>query len=430
MKRRIVLAIMISITLAVVVFAVPLGVVIDRVFEDEALLRLERVTILAERDIPSGWRPGDPLWLDDPGGTTLGVYDPDGARVFGAGPTVADQPVLDAVGDRIGEAETGTSYVITVPILDNDQVVAVLRAEQPLSVTDRRIRAAWASMGLLGFAVITLSGLLGRWLAQRIAVPVEALHRTARQLGTDGEAVTLPASGLAELDDVAVALKDAATRVADSVERERAFTASVSHQLRTPITGLRLLLETEQVAPRTDRGDIVRDACAAVARLEATVEELLLLARHRPADRSSLDLADVLVGVDRRWRQSFDNARRSLQLPAPGEGSMQLFVSASALDNIVDVLVDNALRHGQGTVSINWVAVDGGVSVRVADEGNVERGRIDRLLAQTPSAVASDTTRIGLRFAGRLAHAEGGELICTSDDPTTFALVVPHAPPA
>ena len=109
---------------------------------------------------------------------------------------------------------------------------------------------------------------------------------------------------------------------------------------------------------------------------------------------------------------------------------MQLFVSASALDNIVDVLVDNALRHGQGTVSINWVAVDGGVSVRVADEGNVERGRIDRLLAQIPSVVASDTTRIGLRFAGRLAHAEGGELICTSDDPTTFALVVPHASPA
>src|SRR6476661_7485789 len=137
---------MVVASLAVVAFGLPLAIVIDRDYESEALQRLERAAILAERDVPTGWRPGQALVLDQPGaGTSFGLYDPAGDLVDGSGPAAADEPARAALDDRVGDAETADAYVVAVPVLDGGQVVGVLRAQQPLGVTDRRIRAAWAS---------------------------------------------------------------------------------------------------------------------------------------------------------------------------------------------------------------------------------------------------------------------------------------------
>ena len=266
MKRRIVVAIVLVAGLAVTAFGIPLGLVIDREFESQALLNLERAAILAERDIPTGWRPGDELTLDRAtGDIRFGVYDANGVLVSGEGPTNGDEAVRTALEDRVGEAEVDNADVITVPITDGP-VVGVLRAAQPLAATDRRVRAAWASMGLLAFAVIAGAVILAGRLARRISVPIEALHANAATLGTDALAPPLPSSGMAEIDDVAGALEHAARRVEESVQRERLFSAAVSHQLRTPITALRLLVDTELAAPRADPAELLHEAAGAVTR--------------------------------------------------------------------------------------------------------------------------------------------------------------------
>jgi signal transduction histidine kinase len=426
-KRRIVAAIMLVATLAVVAFGLPLAVVIDREYEAEALQRLERAAVLAERDIPAGWRPGDALTLDQPGaGTSFGVYGPGGPLVYGSGPQGGDDPVAAAFDDRIGEAEADGEYVIAAPVLDGGQVVAVLRAQQHLAVTDRRIRAAWASMGLLGFAVIAAAGLLARRLARRIATPVEQLQVAATQLGVDGEAVDFPHCGMAELDDVATALGDAAARVADSVERERAFSSEVSHQLRTPITGLRLLLETELVAPRPDPTTVLHEGVEAVERLGSTVEDLLSLSRGRPVDRQPLDVDGLFAELGDRWRPVFAEAGRPLHIgdAAPGAPPVA-FASRSAVAHIVDVLVDNALRHGEGDVTVACRPTDGVLSVLVGDEGTADAAVIAGASAPRGAAAGGGRRPIGLGLARRLAHAEGGELVCSSTTPTTFELLLP-----
>jgi signal transduction histidine kinase len=432
-KRRIVIAIVLVAGLAVVTFGVPLGVVIDREFEGQALLRLERSAILATRDIPDGWQPGDTLAIDVPDrDTVFGVYDAAGTRVFGNGPARGDESVRTALGDRIGEAELPGSYVIAVPITNGGPVVAVLRAEQRIAVTDRRIRAAWASMGLLAFAVIGGSLLLARRLARRIAVPVEALRTNAARLGAEGTSPVLPRSGLAEIDDVAAALEGAATRVAESVERERAFSAEVSHQLRTPITGLRLLIETELVAPRGDTTAVWRDAAAAVARLESTIEDLLSLARNRPSDRGPLDLRALLQDLEQAWLAAFARVGRALRvMEDPAALEVTVVASRSALGHILDVLVDNARRHGSGTVGISCERVDGGIALRVVDDGDlgpVDPEELFRRTARPGRAATGDVADserrgIGLNLARRLAQAEGGDLVCTSTSPTTFSVL-------
>jgi signal transduction histidine kinase len=279
--------------------------------------------------------------------------------------------------------------------------------------------------------VIGGSILLARRLARRISVPVEALQASAARLGVDGATVALPQSGMVEIDDVAAALEHAATRIGESVEQERAFSAEVSHQLRTPITGLRLLIETELLAPRSDPTVALRDAAVVVGRLETTVEELLSLARNRPTDRDVVDLDALLRDLDERWRPVFGNARRSLQIPTRPDDVCDVTVvaSKSALGHIMDVLVDNALRHGVGEVTISRERIDGGVALRVADHGALSDKDTEAVFSRhAPNARhgQGDPPRhgIGLAMARRLAHAEGGELVCSSPAPTTFSVLL------
>jgi signal transduction histidine kinase len=236
---------------------------------------------------------------------------------------------------------------------------------------------------------------------------------------------------MVEIDDVAAALEHAATRIGESVEQERAFSAEVSHQLRTPITGLRLLIETELLAPRSDPTVALRDAAVVVGRLETTVEELLSLARNRPTDRDVVDLDALLRDLDERWRPVFGNARRSLQIPTRPDDVCDVTVvaSKSALGHIMDVLVDNALRHGVGEVTISRERIDGGVALRVADHGALSDTDTEAVFSRhAPNARhgqgAPPRHGIGLAMARRLAHAEGGELVCSSPAPTTFSVLL------
>jgi signal transduction histidine kinase len=233
-----------------------------------------------------------------------------------------------------------------------------------------------------------------------------------------------------EIDDVAEAVEDAAMRVAESVDRERAFSAEVSHQLRTPITGLRLLIDTEKFAPRADPTLILHDAGAVVSRLEATVDELLSLARNRPTDRGILDPGTVLGDVEQRWQPAFFRSGRTMRVKAPRvDDDTVVVASRSALDHILDVLVDNALRHGVGAVTISYEPVDGGVALRVADEGQLGEISLEDLFAapaygRSDKGVVVARRGIGLGLARRLAQAEGGELACTSVAPTTFSVLL------
>lgn len=429
MKRQIVVAIVTVAVLAVLAFGIPLGVVLDREFESQALLRLVQAAILAERDIPADWRPGDAPQLDAPTRDAIfGVYDARGSRIFGVGPELGDAPVMAALEDRVGETER-SSYVIAVPIARNNAIVGVLRAEQQLSVVDRRVRAAWTSMGLLAFLILGGAVLLAQRLARRIAVPIDALRANAQQVGTDGSRLTFARSGLPEVDEVADALADAVSRVAESVDRERAFSADVSHQLRTPITALRLLVETELVAPRPDPTVILRESAKVVAQLESTVEQLLLLARNRPTDRAELNPASVVRDLEQRWRAAFGAERRSLVSRLDASYPLQVIASRSAVGHVLDVLVDNAIRHGTGDVTVTVAAINAGLALRVADCGNLGDVEAEAMFTGRPigldQGIEAFRRGIGLGLARRLAQAEGGELVCSSTDPTTFLLMLP-----
>src|SRR5262245_52909696 len=137
MRHRILLAILSVTGIAVVLFGLPLAIIVERLVDEDALLRVERQAVLAARDVPSDFATNpDPTELPVHDDISLALYDLSGARVAGTGPPVADDVTREALGDRVADTETDGARIVAVPVADNEHVVGVIRAEQPTSASN------------------------------------------------------------------------------------------------------------------------------------------------------------------------------------------------------------------------------------------------------------------------------------------------------
>ena len=147
------------------------------------------------------------------------------------------------------------------------------------------------------------------------------------------------------------------------------------------------------------------------------------MARDTNAPHDTLDVQAALVDLDRRWRGPFAADARPLRvhaepgLPRPG-------ASPAATRQVLDVLVDNALRHGRGEVRVTARATRDAVAIDVADQGpGIPSGRADPFERRTDGATGHG---IGLALAQSLAEAEGGRLVLARRAPgAEFTLLLP-----
>jgi signal transduction histidine kinase len=218
-----------------------------------------------------------------------------------------------------------------------------------------------------------------------------------------------------------VALDATAVRIAQLVGREREFTVNAAHQLRTPLTALRLRLEEIEARRPAGLEDETARALHEVDRLQATVDDLLKLAREgRAGDARPLDLGALVRTHATRWRPIFDRAGRRLQI-ADGDGATPL-ASRGAIGQALDVLVDNALQHGDGTVTVAVERRDGRAVLSVSDEGpGVAPGSERSIFLRGGSAAGG--TGVGLHLARSLVEAENARLRVAKARPATFEIV-------
>jgi signal transduction histidine kinase len=416
MRRRVFTSAVLLTIVAVVLFGLPLALVVRDLYLNEATLRLEREATLALRRVPDDFtfHTGE-VTLPARANTTFGLYDANGQRVLGGGPARGDTAVQAALASNIVDSERGGRLVVGVPVAADEQVEGVLRVEQPTSVIDGRLAATWAVMALLGLAAVAVAAMLGHHQATRVTRPVEDLRDAAVELGQGNFAISTPTSGVPELDDAAAALAATADRLGEMVSRERAFSADASHQLRTPLTGLRLLVETELAAPRDDPTVLLKEALGEIDELEDTIDQLLRLARDAPDDRGRVDVDALFAGASERWRSPLVAAGRDLRV----EEATVLHpprASTTAVEQILDVLLGNALEHGAGAVTLSGRAVEGGLAIDVADEGPGIQG--DPAEAFSRRSRRAKGHGIGLALARSLAEAEGGRLVVRRATPS------------
>ncbi len=427
LRQRILAGILGVTALAVLLFAVPLAAATDRLYRGEKLARLQAdATRIVARvpDNPITATSPATLPSDLPRDTVVGLYTPAGDRAVGKGPS---RSALAAAGrdGRVHEGKENGQLAVAVPVPSDSNIVAIVRAAVPTTSVTHRTYRSWLGMGLLGLAVMMIAGLLARRQAQRIADPLERLTASARALGDGDFAVSAQHSGIAEADAASQALQDTAGRIGRLLERERAFSADASHQLRTPLTGLLLGLESALDRPNADLRAAVQEGIGRGRQLQDTIGDLLSLRRDTAERLPSIDLHLELQAAADRWSSQFQHQQRRVRANV-SHGLPPVAASAAAVRQVLDVLLGNALEHGGGTVTLSAHDLGAGVTVEVGDEGDGLAGDPEAAFGRRSSQAQGHG--IGLALARSLAEAEGGRLIIRrAASHPVFALLLPAA---
>jgi signal transduction histidine kinase len=429
MRTRIIgLAVWASV-LAIALFGVPLAVAVHQYSVQHERSDLARIARATSIDVSGDVENRDPIDADDlevGGSVDVGVYDQDGDWLAGSHVDVGDDALFDALDGGFGTAADEGLHIVAVPITHSDDVVGAVVATVPRSEVWEKVLPAWTGMVALAALALGIVYLVGRRQARRLATPLEDLAVGARRLGDGDFSVRNPPGGVKEIDAVGSALNSTAGRLDDLLARERAFSADASHQLRTPLAGLRLRLEAALEQPDGDLRRAIVASLADADRLEATIEELLALARDtRATPASAIDLAALLGEQSPEWRERLAFQGRELELAIDPE-TPEVRTSGAAVRQVLRVLVDNASMHGGGTVTITVREASGAVAIDVSDEGAGVR-EPESVLFSRP-ADQRDGHGIGLALARRLAVAEGGRLELMRPSPPTFTLLLPSDP--
>jgi len=420
-RRRILVASVAVTALAILLFGIPLALAVRSRYHDQEQLELERAATVAIAALPAGLDGRVDVPQVEPT-LDLAVYGTDGQLLAGRGPRTADQPVRAAIGGVEHRGDSSGDLVVAVPVLDGSSVVGVVRAAEPATETESLVRRAWVAMAGLGLLAMSVAAVVASGLAKRLAGPVLQLRDAAARLGDGDFTSRPPPSGVPEVDEVARALAVTGARLGEALDRERAFSGDASHQLRTPLTSLRIAVDAEMAAPSTDRAAFLASLGDELDRLDATVDELLTIARSDAVDRAPLDVDAALERAAARARRVLRTGRRRVRVE-PTITTGHPHVSAAALDHAMAVLVDNAIEHGAGSLTLGAHDLAGAVVLTVADDGP---GVSDRAIA-FPGPVGNPSgPAIGLSLARRLVEAEGGRLLLRDVGPhPVFEILLP-----
>jgi signal transduction histidine kinase len=431
-RTRIIGVALLASVVAICLFGVPLGAAVFQYAMQHQARHLVQVATNVSIAVSEDVDDQDPIErtaLEDlgRGGERLAVavYDESGRRLAGSVPEAGTR-VLDRALD--GEARSrvdGAVLVAAVPVTHSDEVIGAVLVTAPRRAVLGDVVLIWAGMAGLAAVAVTVAWLVGRRQARRLAQPLEDLEHSARRLGDGDFSVRNRKGGIAEIDSVGAALDDTAARLDDLLARERAFSADASHQLRTPLAGLRLRLEAALEQADEDPRPAIAASLVDADRLEATIEELLILARAGQAGQAAtIDLGALLGELAPEWEARLALHGRDLEVQVE-PGAPLAFASTAAVRQVLAVLVDNAATHGDGTVTVSVREAAGAVAIDVVDEG--PGPQTSESLLFTRPADRRDGHGIGLALARRLAQAERGRLELTHASPPVFTLLLPSA---
>jgi signal transduction histidine kinase len=348
-------------------------------------------------------------------------------RVLDSTPTVGSFRLLEA--SELERAARGPTFVnrSSVPGLDEPARLLAVPLDRGVLVVGatRENRAETLSSlrdaFLIGGPIALLLSALGGYLLAGAALrPIEAMRRRAAEISASSLDERLPVPPANdEVARLGKTLNEMLARLEDGLERERRFVTDASHELRTPLAMLRTELELALRSARTpeELEQSIRSAAEETDRLSRIADDLLLLARAEqgrlPLRAEPTDLADVLETVRTRFDARAQLEGRPLRVDA--DGSPVARVDRLRLEQALGNLVDNALRHGEGAVTI-WAAAQGStVELHVLDEGpGFPDGFVEKAFEPFSRAVAAgDGSGLGLAIVATIVRAHDGEIAVT-----------------
>ncbi len=298
-------------------------------------------------------------------------------------------------------------------------VLLVASSSGPL---DARIRRDWLELVALGLAAVVVAAGAGSLLARSLTRPLRRIETAVAALGDGDLSVRAPTDGVpSELADLAETVNALARQITELLASQRAFVADASHQLRSPLTALRLRLENLEGRPGSAAGfDVaLRAMSAEVGRLSRDLDGLLALARAeglRPG-RAPVDVAVVLGERGASWAALAEEQQVALRVVAPrAPAGVVALACPGHLEQMLDNLLANALEVAPrgSTVELSGSVVDDHVEVHVRDEGpgmdEADRRRAFQRFWRGESS-GPGGSGLGLAIVEQLARVSGGSVV-------------------
>jgi two-component system sensor histidine kinase BaeS len=405
------------VTVAVSVIAVLLTGLISLQLVRSSLNDEARNQLAAQADVLSQ-RPG---LVDNALDGTLTAVVTDGVAT-GAAAEYVDKVILARLAEGQSVSTSRRGVLIEARPTAEGAVVLVepsTTVERALGKATSRILIALA----IGLAIAVLGGTL---LARRLSSPLTVTAGAARRLAAGERGVPVPATTTTEIADVAAALSALDSALVTSEARQREFLLSISHELRTPLTAVRGYAEALADGLVADPAYVGRTLVAETERLDAFVRDLLELARLEADDFSitlaDIDLATLAAEVAAAWSGTGT-------IVTTGAGTAR--TDARRLRQVLDGLVENALRSGASTVTLKVSPT----AISVADDGPgldpshlaiaFERGALHARYREARAV----GTGLGLSIAARLVARVGGKMRVESgaESGAGFTVELPRA---
>jgi signal transduction histidine kinase len=309
--------------------------------------------------------------------------------------------------------------VVSVPVSEGGEVLGTVIISSPTTRLNRATISWWLALAVIGGLAVLACVLTAFRLAGWVLRPVTVLDAVTHEIAAGDRGARAPHRvGPPELRRLAASFNDMADALSDAMERQRAFVAHASHQLRNPLTALRLRVEelgpsVIDEAGRTEH----RLALAESDRLAQVLDGLLTLARAERGQDNMVVVDATALAVSRVAAWQPLARRRSIRLTV-ATPSHPVYASAAptALDQSLDALIDNAVKFTDegGRVEVTVYGLDGGVAVHVRDNG---RGMTAAQLKQATERFwrAADAQNLpgaglGLTIVAVLVDVSGGRL--------------------
>jgi signal transduction histidine kinase len=445
MRWRLICAFMAITLLVVLVQDIPLGGYLVRVERDRLATSLERDAFLLS---------GRAHHLLEPGASGGSAAAPvtvavrDYGRASGARVVIVDRAGTAVVTSDDDQSSTGSSYVsrpeisaalagqitsgqrhsdtlgfdlvyVTVPVLSGESITGAVRLTYPASVVDDRVSGQLRVMWAVAGTTVLLAGLLAYLLAGAVTRRIKRLQKATELLAEGNlDTRTEEEQGPPELRALARSFNQMADRLEHVLQQQRGFASDASHQLRTPLTGLRLRLENAVDAVGNDPDGarvMVADSLEETYRLQRIIDGLLLLSRadSRHVEREEVDLSEIARSRVEQWEALAEESGVRTVLDAVPEA--RVVAMPGAAEQIIDNLIDNALAVAPPGSEIRLlVRPEGASNHGVANTGSANTGASSgyelHVLDDGPGLSEEDRHKAFNRFWRGQSTSEGSGL--------------------
>jgi two-component system, OmpR family, sensor kinase len=427
-RTRLVVSFVYILLVVIVALTIPLGIVLrDRArseLEALVLTNAQTIAVLLDDNRVGSSRPERRAltasvrrYADDVGGRVV-VMGVDGTVIadsqgedLGEDFATSGRPEVDAALDsrpsvetRVSLDEGGEIVVAAAPVIDEQRLVGAVRVSQGVERVQDNVWRATLAIVIVAVAGLVAGLALAVALAGSLARPLTRLAAVARQLGRGDLSTRAGAiEGASEVQDLAGSFDEMADRVERTVRAQREFVANASHQLRTPLTGMKLRIESAIAESSDERvTSELRAADTEVDRLAEIVQRLLTMAREiEEGKETHADVGASISSAAQRWRERAAQAGSSVVVmpsaEAPDADDPVALIGPDDLDQVLDNLIDNAIAYGAGPIQLGYHGEHGRIVVSVRDHG--------------PGIPLDERARVTERFyRGRGSEGEGSGL--------------------